>query len=304
MSTDIAHRLKNLRFSSKIDYLSVDGLSRVALPRLDGHPIWPASRKGERLTLHDPSASDLRRLQDLFPSGVLSELEVAVDIRSSPCQDDIDYLDMLIRVKSDLVTKGLKPAFNEGTSSGFRGAYKPLKNGYVLAPFNRRLPGTQEQLLYGHRGDGAQVKVYLKGIDQKRPLLTKNQCVRLEVRLGQVGLDAHGLIRINDLADFRFRRELMPYFQHVQGTKPRVTKARKSASVTSQVLFTKLQQIDTSYWKAVGVGAFERGGRREESGLRFERDTVMNQRIGQALLRLQRGHQSEKFVRSKASGNS
>lgn len=299
MLTDSAQRLENLRFSAKIDYLSIDGLDRRTLPTLDGRPIWPASKGGDRLTIHDPSPTDLKLLQGMFPDDRISELEVAVDIRSGSRCDGPEQLDMLIRVKTDLVTKGLKPSFAEGTSSGFRGAYKPLKNCYVLAPFNRRVPGSQEQLLYGHRGDGAQVKVYLKGLDQKRPLPTHEHCVRMEVRLGHLGLESHGLKRISDLVGFRFRQELMPYFQHVQGTKRRKKRTHSPESALLRILFQKLNDIDTCHWNTVGVGAFERGGRREHSGKKFERDTVMNQRIGQALLRLQRGLQPEKFVRTR-----
>ncbi|MDZ4144875.1 MAG: hypothetical protein U1D29_10145 [Burkholderiales bacterium] len=299
MYTDPAHRLKNLRFSAKIDYLSIDGIDRRTLPGLDGKAIWPASRRGAKLTIHDPSATDLKLLQSLFPDDRMSELEVAVDIRSQPCQNDSEHLNALIWAKTDLVTKGLKPSFSEGTNSGFRGAYKPLKCGYVLAPFNRRVPGSKEQLLYGHRGDGAQVKVYLKGLDQKRQLPSHEQCVRMEVRLGLVGLQSHGLQRVSDLEGFRFRRELMPYFHHVQCTKVRRRHTRSPETALLRVLFKKLNDIDTCHWNSVGVGAFERGGRREDSGKKFERDTVMNQRIGQALLRLQRGLQPEKFVRTR-----
>ena len=47
----------------------------------------------------------------------------------------------------------------------------------------------------------------------------------------------------------------------------------------------------------VGVGAFERGGKREQPNLIFKRDTALNNRIGQALGRLERSITVKKFVR-------
>lgn len=295
MTNLLSDGLGELRFAASIDYLSLAGVHKAPLPSLDGEPKWPQSALG-RLTIQRCSPADLKQLQTFFPAASLTELEICVDIRPAVSLAQEEHIRLLQCVKQAFVTKGLKPQFPVGTNSEFRGAYVPAL-GKTL-PFNRRLPGVREQLLFGHRNDGAQTKCYLKVTDNRKSLDWRKYSVRIEVRLGPVGLDAHGLLTIADLQSFRIRKELMPYFRHVCGARPR--KPRKPSTPLLDVLKAKQGEFDQCHWQKTGVGAFLRGGRRERPDLIFQRDTVINNRIGQALMRLERAVAAEKFVREPA----
>lgn len=294
---DTVPELSDLVFSAKIDYLSLAGLKRKPLPTTVGRVYWPSTHHGARLTIHDPTADDIRRIAAVYPSGQLAELEVAVDVRPRARLSEAEHLSMLARFKAEYVAKGLKPRFTEELNSGFRGTYRRHPTGYSLRPFNLRVPEAGEQMLHGHRNDGVQVKVYLKGIDNRHQLPFQQHRTRMEVRLGTLGLEAHQLMHISNLADFPFRKELMPYFQHVHGSRRRATSKRKQHNSPMLDLLLRCgDDIDARYWDKVGVGAFLHGGRRASNDLLFYRHTAINDRIGQALHRLQAMFTSKQFV--------
>ena len=120
--------------------------------------------------------------------------------------------------------------------------------------------------------------------------------MRVEARLGQLELESLGLLHTPDLLEFKFRTQLMRYFTHVNGSrrgKPR----KNSRRPLLKVIYDWKDEIDSQHWDLVGVGAFERGGKREQPNLIFKRDTALNNRIGQALGRLERSITVKKFVR-------
>lgn len=292
--------ISEMRFTAKIDYLSIENIVRAELPPTEGHVVWPTSCKSTRLTIHDPTPGDLLALISRFPNGVLFELEVAVDLRVARRLPADENRAALALIKSEHVAKGLRPEFAPGLNNGFRGAYRKTDKGYSLTPFNRRVPLPEEQLLYGHRNDGAQVKVYFKGSDNNNTLPNHEQSIRIEVRLGKVGLRSHNLDTPVDLIGFQFRSELMPYFQHVHGSRPRGSHCKKSDAnqrLTSQT--SKQVVADSVFWEKVGVGAFERGGKRAANDHLFSRNVAMNERFGQALHRLQRSFAAKEFVRER-----
>jgi hypothetical protein len=92
----------------------------------------------------------------------------------------------------------------------------------------------------------------------------------------------------------------MPYFQHVNGSSRRLPCKRGGHSGLLPVLSKKLDDFDIPHWRNIGVGAFERGGRRAGCSVRFHRHQELNQRIGQALLRLERRLTANKSVRQEA----
>lgn len=296
MTDSTSYSLDQFRFTAKIDYLSLKGLAKRPLPDLDGKAKWPRSTPG-KLTVQDCSAADLHKLAELLPTALIDEVEVSVDVRTS--QDlPQDLQDQALRAfKSEYVAKRLKPTFIEGTNGGFRGAYDPEHE--RIFPFNRRVPKAREQLLYGHRNDGAQVKCYYKKTDNRRDLQCREHSVRLEVRLGQVGLDRHGLLHLTDLTVFKFRKQLMQHFTHVHGSRHRKVRHAKSKPLLA-VLHDKQDQIDQAHWEAVGVGGFQRGGKRETDALVLKRDRGLNNRIGQALGRLERSVVSRNSCASKS----
>ena len=104
-------------------------------------------------------------------------------------------------------------------------------------------------MLLGARQDRVQVKCYLKQRDQNQPLKDIEAAARLEVRLAQEELKLLGVPTLICIQQFSWRKSLMPYFRHCVP----VSKDRS------------------------GDGAFER-----------RCDTEINDRIGQALMRLER----------------
>lgn len=298
MTSPTPPALNQLKFSPKIDYVTIEGTSRVDLPILSGLPKWPRNFHGTRLTIHDPSGTDIRLIEALFPGARLTEIEVAVDIYLAERTSAADVAESLALVKSEYVAKGLKPVFPDGLNGGFRGCYRKTVDGYRLWPYSRRVPSAEEQHLHGRRDDGAQVKVYLKTMDQGKPLAWRRHSVRIEVRLGVKGLESHHLFALGDLMGFRFRKELLPYFQHVRSSSRKTTKATRTAKPLLALLISKQEMEDAEQWHKVGVGTFEPGGRRADAAhkVRFHRSQDMNCRIGQALHRLQGAFSPKKFV--------
>jgi hypothetical protein len=206
-------------------------------------------------------------------------------------------------VKSEYFAKRLMPKFTTELHSGFRGTYKPQPIGYKLQPFNHRVPGADEQHLHGSRHDSVQVKVYYKDRDNSQPLHWTNHVIRAEVRLASEGLQHHGLLQVSDLVDFRFRRHLSPYFRHVRGTNRAATRKRTAVAHALRLVTERLEKEDDTHWERCGIGAFQRGGKRHAPDVRFPRDIEMNERIGQALDRLQGQHRADGIVRAEWAAN-
>lgn len=288
--------LRKIKFSAKIDFVTLDGVSRPGPSGLQGTCIWPASFRGRRLTVHDPVPEDLAFLHAAFPNASLAAVEVAVDMRPRAKLGKEERAAFLETVKAEICSKRLNPAFTPCLSSGFRGTYEPRAHGYALRPFNHRVPGPWEQQLHGTKYDALQFKAYFKNRDNGKPLHWERHVIRVEVRMNGLALLHHRLEHVGDLLGFAFRRELTPYFRHVRGTVRASARKRKPISPLLRVLTEKMQRYDDVHWSANGIGAFLEGGKRNSISVRFLRDQALNDRIGQALHRLQRQFSNEKFV--------
>ena len=293
MTTKTSPALSAYRFSAGIDYVKLKGLTKQSLPALDGKAIWSRRAPG-KLTVHDATAADVVKLARIFPGAFIDELEVRVDVRTAKRLTEELQRIALKAVKTEFVAKRLMPIFIDGTNSGFRGAYDPTFKKPI--PYNRRVPDPEAQLLMGHRNDGVQVKSYYKRIDQHKHMSVAQHCIRVEVRLGMIGLDQHGLLTVEDLMGCKFRKQFMRYFTHVYGSRFRKTRKSCRAPLI-EVLHAKQEEFDQPHWERVGVGAFLPGGKREKTALVFKRDIELNNRIGQALARLERTFVVKKFVR-------
>lgn len=287
-------QLSDFVFSAKIDYVSISTPGRQPLPKTTGRVLWPASKSGRGLTIHDPTPADVESLALAMPSSAITELEVSVDIRAKrACESDERY--RLLSSLKVVVAKGLNPKLPPKRGQPFRGAYNPDTK--RVAPFNRRIPLPTEQLLYGHRNDQAQVKVYTKRTDNGKDLPSQQQCVRVEVRLAGPALEAHGLTTARDLLGFSYRKELSPYFCHVSGSLRRPAKrARSRHAPLLTIVHRALDRFDADHWGSLGVGAFLPGGSRADGRKKFVRNTAFNNRVGQALHRLQASYEATKFV--------
>ncbi|EKD96991.1 MAG: hypothetical protein ACD_23C01148G0001 [uncultured bacterium] len=295
--------LSDLKFSPKIDFVTLDGVARPAPSGLQGKCIWPRSYKGRRLTIHDPTPKDLAALQAAYPNASVAAVEVAVDVSPRAKMGEEERAAFLAFVKSEFCAKRLHPAFHQSLSSGFRGTYDPRPYGYALRPFNRRVPGPGEQHLHGTKYDALQFKVYFKIRDNSKALDWEMHVIRMEVKMQGAALLHHRLEHVGDLLGFAFRSELTPYFRHVRGTVRASARKRKPISPVLRVLTEKMQRYDDDHWDQNGIGAFLRGGKRETVGVRFLRDQALNDRIGQALHRLQRQFSNVKFVCEAAAAN-
>jgi len=280
--------LKDLRFTAKIDYITIETPGRCELPHLNGLAKWPRSEHGRRLTVHDATATDVASLSKVLGSAKLLELEIAVDVKPSKHLPPDQRKQLLEAVMVDLFARKLDPSDGKAMKCQFRAFYRRLPVHYAIGPYNRRLPQPTDQQLHGGRDDAAQVKSYLKQRDQSRALPQDKHVARVEVRLSGDGLHGLGLMSLADLLDFRFRKSLMPYFRHVSGVRrPRRMGPKGNAEMLA--LFAPiLRRNDQFAWEQAGVGAFLPGGAAEDRPVRFRRDSDTNDRIGQALTRLEK----------------
>jgi len=288
--------LSALVFSAKIDFVTIHTPGKMKLPKLSGKPKWPPEYHGRRLTIHDPSPADIRALAEVFGAARIVELEIANDVRPRMRIPPEDHTALMQGVMVDIFARGLEPSSGEGMSKEFRRFYRRLETGYMLPPFNLRLPRATDQQLHGRRTDPVQVKVYWKRTDFKADLAEANYSARVEVRMGSEGLFAHDLLTLTDLGNFRFRKNLMPYFRHVRGTQRVVRSKRSGPNDMLTLLAAKQHEWDQTEFKRVGVGAFVKGGKRAAGNVRLLRDTAINDRLGQALMRLERQLHAVKFV--------
>jgi hypothetical protein len=293
--------LSTLLFSAKIDYITIHTPEKTKLPRMTGRAIWPQKFHGQRLTVHDASPADVDTLIQLFGHAHIIELEIAIDLRPGSGVLPDDGENLLRSVMVELFARGLEPSAGAGMSNTFRAFYRRLESGYIVRPFNKGLPRPTDQQLNGGRDDAVQVKAYWKRRDQGAILPPDKQVARVEVRLGAQGLFALDLVTLASIQDFRFRKCLMPYFRHMRGTT-RPVRVRSGASKSMLTLLAdKQQEIDQEHWPQVGVGAFLRGGKRAGGHVRLMRNIPVNNRIGQALTRLEQQFQKTKFVRPDQS---
>lgn len=288
-----AFDLSKLIFTAKIDFLTVHTPGKQGLPPLDGRPFWSRTENYRKLSVHDPSPADLVAIASTFDNPLLAELEVAVDIVPHRSVDSAARNLLIDALMVDLIAKGLTPAVVHGDLAfRFRGAFEGTRAQFRLLPFNRRLPSPQAQQLHGRRHDALQVKSYAKKVDQGRDLPSDAHVARVEVRISGDGLHLHNLVYTLDLAGFRYRKRLMPYFRHMKTVRrPRTLRSQTSLLA---ILQAKQHEFLLQHWQRVGVGTVLPGGRHADADVRLVRNTEVNDRIGQALLRLER---RMKFVR-------
>jgi hypothetical protein len=275
-------------FSASIDFVSIEVSGRTSLPALTGKPNFSRREHYRVLTVQQATAEDVVKLDGLFGCARLLELEVAVDVSPRPRMQGKERLQLLEDTVIDLFASELDPSRARGMRNQFRAFYRRLENGYIIRPFNLKLPIPTDQQLHGGRDDDCQVKVYLKRTDQKKQLREADWVARVEVRLSGDGLESRNLSVIHDMFGFRFRKQLMPFFTHVRGSRrrKRVTKVQMPRNMRDGIDRWRNSQ-DREVFKRHGVGALQ-GHKVLAKDVRLLRDTPVNNRVGQALLRLER----------------
>lgn len=284
-STSSFAHAKNVTLRALVDFISVRTGRKVSLPTFDGRVVWPNSLHGEVFTLHDPSEDDLVRLAREFGRCWIHEIEVSVDVRPRPDLRGPAGTKVICDVMVGVIAAGLAPAEAAQVSERFRAAYRRLEGGYKVLPFNFKLPEATDQQLHGGQGDAVQVKAYFKRTDNRKALEECRWVARLEVALRGNGPLQFGLKTCADLVGFRFRKALMPCFVHVRGAR-----ARRAGVTDNKFLIPVLDQKDQELertFREKGCGPFSVGGGVDKAKVRLLRHTAVNNRIGQALKRLE-----------------
>ena len=290
-----AVNLSSLIFSAKIDYLTVHTGGKVALPNVPGTVRWARSKGCTQFSLHDPVADSVMGLTKALGSVPLMELEVSIDIGLKAAAAEEDRLELLSDVMVNLFARGLYPGKGPLMDAAARTFYRRLPHGYVIRPFNLKVPRPTDQQLHGFRSDSAQVKAYLKRTDAGRNLEPIDHVARVEVRLKRRALLEHGVDSLHDLIGFKFRKCLSAYFCFVRSARLRKLD-RAPASPLDRLLAEREQMATETEWGRSGVGAVVKGGKVAHREHRLIRDIAVNDRVGQALHRLEQSFHTEKFV--------
>lgn len=272
--------LQELCFSAKIDFLSFSSTAEVSLPAIVGRVHRPSSPPGA-FTIHDAQPQDVLALASIAEIDRITTLEVAVDIRPCPYGKSAkSWMPVLRALAHDYVPRHLEPSYAPYINTQYRAYDLGEKRG----PFNRKSVPPGATLCYGHKSHPVRVKSYLKLEDNKQPLPSHQYSVRVEVTLEQPVLDKVALVKPIDLLTFPLRRSLSPYFTFMSGVRRKAAGPKDiSAIVNPKVLAARDQEV----WDGHGVGGFLPGGMGDVGKVRFIRHQDLNNRVGQALGRLE-----------------
>jgi hypothetical protein len=283
-----------LMFGAKIDFITLSTEGKMPLPRLDGRPVWSAKEHYRKFSIHDATGQDLARVLAACGDLPVDELEIAVDARPRSCVAAADRERLIDRVVVEIFGARLDPKPMAADADNFRALYRPAAR-KIIGGFNSRLPHPRDQQLHGGRDDPAQVKVYGKRVDMKADLAARDWSARVEVALREE-LGPLGITAVSDVFDFRFRKALMPFFRHVRGTARRRNARARVQGALRAVLDQWYEKRDRELWDAAGVGAFKPGGKGRAGAVRLIADRALNDRIGQALGRLEKSISAAKSV--------
>jgi len=262
---------------------------------------WTSEDRGSApthlLTVHDPTSQELHRVFMELHNPPLFEFELSVDFwpaTGTPSAARKDLLKLTFRALS----ARFRPDDELKFGAGMKAAHTSKGSG---RPFHERLPAPNEHLIYGHRGEGHNAKLYFKQGDDGEALPIESQRVRLETRVRGNGCLELGFQRLGDLADRGLRRHLCKVFRIVD--RPEV---RRRSRFSAERIAELEDQMETA-WRRAGVNAFSPGplptdasaiarsaARFREDRLlslalyRLRRHTDAHEAIGQAIRRLER----------------
>lgn len=292
-----------LKFAAKIDYATFTNHGiRISLPRLTGSHEWARVHKYSpdwQLTIQDPTPGDLRVISSAYENPLVMALEVAVDLAPKDMLEPVAHAEMLDTLYLAVAAR-FRPEDKSLWDYGVRGGVS--RKGEKPKPLERRHPTPKEQVIYGHRGDFMQAKLYLKGLDQHVVLPLAERRVRMEVALKRWACIEFGLDRCMDLFDFPFRKSFATHFRIID--RPEVRAARDLTETELRKRTLRMQRA----WATAGVAKFAVGDRPREDKLinavakirarekaqlpadqyKLVRHQGANARIGNALTGLQR----------------
>lgn len=252
-----------------------------------------------QITVHDPTRSDIVDLGAAIGDALVMAIEIAVDLRPKRSLDATSARATLENTFSAVAAR-FRPEDQALWDHSTRGAVK--KSGGPVEPLERRMAKLGEEVVYGHRHDFMQAKMYLKERDQGKALPSEEHRVRMEVTLRRWACHEFGVNHVQDLMGFPFRSKFATHFRIVDHPEVR---GRNRLSLEEQARRAKRM---VRAWSTAGVGKFSVGDRpREEiiapavqrvqarsrsqlpiSEYKLIRDQKANAKIGAALMNLQR----------------
>lgn len=238
--------LEDVAVAAKIDFLQV--LSPVRLPVLVGAKCryeWTSNfpNDGWLLTVQDPSRVDIEKLVGELSDPPVMVLEVTVDFKLKAGVADGDRGEQLENLFRALAAR-FRPEDRSLFGAGFKGA---LTGGSRPRPFHGRLPKAEEELVYGHRTEGQNAKLYLKQRDDGVMLPKDEHSVRLETTLWRRALCEYNVLALSGLHRFGFRARLAQVFRVIE----RVTVRHRSRRSESERV--DLQRNLDAAWARAGV---------------------------------------------------
>ncbi len=239
-----------LRFSAKIDFVTFtnEGL-KVPLPRLTGSHEWTRVRGSQNwnLTIHDPTAADLRAIATAYENPMILAFELAIDLAPKAALDPANHARVLETTFAAVAAR-FRPEDKALWDYGLRGAVSG--RGQKPEPLERRFARPEEEVLYGRRGDFMQAKLYLKTLDQGVILPLTEQRVRMEVTLKRWACMQFGLSNANDLFGYKYRVMFTTQFRIIDRPEVRRLRGLKAPEIEKR---TKRM---LRAWQTAGVGKF------------------------------------------------
>jgi hypothetical protein len=242
-----------LSVTAQIDYIRAAFLpNKVSLPIPEDRVKWNRDLQEHqwKLTIQDPTRLEIEAVIERLGDPHIDGLEVAVDFwplheLRGPAAHDLltdTFVALAGRFRPDpklLHGAGLKCAYSAAHPKG--------------KPFHDRLAVPGETLVYGHRNEGENAKLYLKTKDNNRQLPQEDHRVRLEVTLARFGAYERNLGRWSSVLKKNLRATFGPIFCIVD--RPEVRRPSRTSPAARLALEKRMQSV----WDRAGVGGFDPG---------------------------------------------
>lgn len=304
--------LDRLRVAAKIDYVKLASRSgRQEDDGLGGAGIWAAPNAQQRhlrwLTIHDATRAQMVIVIGKLQDPIVMGLEIAVDFIPFEVSSVADRR-RLLDTTFQAVAARFRPEDSALWAYGKRGAVSG--RGMPVEPLERKLARTGQELIYGHRSEFMQAKLYLKTTDRGRDLPEDQHVVRMEVTLlrGACIEDQIGIDRLSGLLGYNYRAVLTKHFRIIQEPRVRLTRGLK------EVERVRRERAMARAWCLAGVAKFaipmelpadtmvnsrKQIKKRRRAQLPFDqyrlmRDQAANAKIGAALMNLERRMQPKR----------
>lgn len=293
--------LEHLRVHALIDYVKVhcEVNYSAVVPETDRLKWMHRAQNDDWIvTLQEPDPAGLRRLGSNLLDPLVFGLEISVDFWPVKTVTGKLRHELLEQTYTALAAR-FRPEERLLYGAGFKGAISDAVP--KPTPFHMRIGKPTEELVYGHREEGQNAKLYLKNRDGGAPLPPKQHRVRMEITLKRWECMTFEIDRLSDLGKGRLRRHAAQVFRIID--RPDIRHPGKRSERDR----SELESAMTAHWNQAGVGAFDAGALPPDSSLkakqaaayrkvkllsatdyRLRRHTAANTAIGDALRNLDR----------------